>query len=135
MEWWADFARRAKPRKNYESGNNLVAPKGATPMFPSFPLFFVPRLNHLLVIDGLNVFRPRATKNIVYAWLSHATAYLYDLMVVYLIYARLATVTRREGYVSWGVYNIFLTPVNDWIHNFIRDWTREWDSALNTSAV
>ena len=58
-----------------------------------------------------------------------------NLMVAYLTDARLTTVTRREGYVSWGVYNIFLTPANDWIHDCIRDWTREWDPALNTIAV
>ena len=33
------------------------------------------------------------------------------------------------------VYNIFLTPAHDWIHNCIQDWTRKWDPALNTSAV
>ena len=58
-----------------------------------------------------------------------------NLMVGYLTDARLDTVKRREGYVSWGVYNIFLTPVHDWIHDCIRDWTREWYLALNTSAV
>ena len=58
-----------------------------------------------------------------------------NLMVAYLTDARLTTVTRREGYVSWGVYNIFLTPAHDWIHDCIRDWTQEWDPALNTIAV
>ena len=56
-------------------------------------------------------------------------------MVTDLTNARLATVTRREGYVNWGVYNLFLTPVHDWIHECIQECTREWDSALNTSAV
>ena len=56
-------------------------------------------------------------------------------MVAYLTDARLATVTMREGYVSWGVYNIFLTPTHDWIHDCIRDWIWEWDLDLNTSAV
>ena len=37
--------------------------------------------------------------------------------------------------MSWGVYNIFLTPAHNWIHNCIQDWTREWDPALNTSTV
>ena len=45
----------------------------------------------------------------------------------------------EKGYVSWVVYNIFLTPVLDWIHDCVRDWTRdwtrEWYSALNTSSV
>ena len=58
-----------------------------------------------------------------------------DLMVAYLINARLTTFARREGYERWGVYNIFLAPAHDWIHNCIRDWTWEWDPALNTSAV
>ena len=43
--------------------------------------------------------------------------YLYkiyhDLMVAYLTNASLATVTGREGYASWGFYNIFLTPAHD----------------------
>ena len=56
-------------------------------------------------------------------------------MVAYLTDARLATVTRREGYVSWGVWNIFLTLAHDWIHNCIQDWTQEWDPSLNTSVV
>ena len=58
-----------------------------------------------------------------------------DLIVAYLTNARLTTVTRREGYVSWGVYNLFLIPVHDWIHDCIRYWTQEWDPAFNTSAV
>ena len=58
-----------------------------------------------------------------------------DLVVAYIADARLTTVTRREGYVSWGVYNIFLTPVRDWIHDCIRDWTRECDPDLNMSRV
>ena len=41
--------------------------------------------------------------------------------------------------MSWGVQNIFLTPTHDWIHYCIWDWTRdrtrEWDSALNVSAM
>ena len=36
-------------------------------------------------------------------------------MVTYLTDARLTTVTRGEGYVSWGVYNLFLNPAYDWI--------------------
>ena len=62
-----------------------------------------------------------------------------DPMIAYLTDDRLATVTRTEGYVSWGVYNLFLTPAHNWIHDCIRDWsgdcTQEWDSALNASAV
>ena len=42
---------------------------------------------------------------------------IYDLMVAYLTDYRLATVTRIEGYVSWGGYNLFLTPVHNWIHD------------------
>ena len=56
-------------------------------------------------------------------------------MVAYLIDDRLAAVTRREGFVSWGVYNLFLSPAHNWIHDYIRDWNREWDPALNTIAV
>ena len=60
---------------------------------------------------------------------------LHNVMCTYLTDARLTTVTRREGYVSWGVNDLFLTPAHNWIHKCIRYWTREWDPALNTSAV
>ena len=56
-------------------------------------------------------------------------------MVAYLTAAKLTTVTRREGYMSLGVYNVFLNPAHDWLHDCIQDWTLEWDPALNMSAV
>ena len=56
-------------------------------------------------------------------------------MVAYLTDAKLTTVTRREGYMSLGVYNVFLNPAHDWLHDCIQDWTLEWDPALNMSAV
>ena len=31
--------------------------------------------------------------------------------------------------------NLFLTPVNDWIHNCNREWTQKWDLALMISTV
>ena len=40
-----------------------------------------------------------------------------------------------KGYVSWGGYNLFLTPAHDWMHDCILEWTRMWDSALMTSTV
>ena len=40
-----------------------------------------------------------------------------------------------KGYVGWGVYNIFLTPVYDWMCDGIRDWTRKWYLALMASTV
>ena len=40
-----------------------------------------------------------------------------DLMVAYPTNARLTIVTRREGYVSWGGYNLFLTPAHYWIYD------------------
>ena len=40
-----------------------------------------------------------------------------DPMIAYLTDDRLAKVTRTEGYVSWGVYNLFLTPAHNWINN------------------
>ena len=40
-----------------------------------------------------------------------------------------------KGYVSWGVYNILLTPAHDWIYNCIQDWTWKWDPVLMTSTV
>ena len=62
MGWRADFESRAEPRQKDESGNTRVAPKGATPVFPSFPVFIVPQLDPLLVFDGLSVFRLRGPK-------------------------------------------------------------------------
>ena len=56
-------------------------------------------------------------------------------MVANLTNARLDKLTIREGYASWGGYNLFLTPAHNWIHDCIREWTREWDPALNMSAV
>ena len=45
----------------------------------------------------------------------------------------------EKHHVSSRFNIIFLTPANDWIHDCIQnctwDWTREWDSALNASAV
>ena len=73
MGRWADLASRAEPRQKDESGNTRLAPKGATPVFPAFPVFFVPRLDPLLSFDVLTVIRKRETKNIGYAWLSPAT--------------------------------------------------------------
>ena len=63
------------------------------------------------------------------------TAWLHDLVFVYQTDYRLIIVTRREGYVSWGVSNIFLTPAPYWIYDCIQDWSQEWDPALNTSKV
>ena len=71
---WANFPSRAEPRRKDESGNSRVAPKGANPMFPAFPVFFVSRLDPLLVFDGLTIFRQRATKNTGYAHHSPTTA-------------------------------------------------------------
>ena len=69
---WVDpnFASRADPRQNDKSGNTQVAPKGATPMFPTFPVFLVPRIDPLLVLDVLTVFSQRGTKNTDYTCLS-----------------------------------------------------------------
>ena len=141
LKWWDNGPiSRAEPRRKDKSGNPWVVPKGTIPIFLSFPVFFVPQLESLLGFYGLTVLRLRWIKvKAMHAWLSPAVAWLHDLMVAYLTDAMLATVTGREGYVSWGVQNLFLTPANDRIHdciwNWIREWTREWDSALNTSAV
>ena len=54
----------------------------------------------------------------------HLEVDMHNLVVAYLTDARLATVTRRERYVSWGGYNLFLTPDHNWIHDCIYDWTR-----------
>ena len=71
---WANFSSRAELRQKGESGNNRVTPKRATPVFPDFTVFLVPRLDPLPVFDGLTVLRKRGTKNIGYDWLSPATA-------------------------------------------------------------
>ena len=47
-----------------------MAPKDATPVFPAFPIFLVPRISPLTGFDGLTVFYQRGTKNKGYAWLS-----------------------------------------------------------------
>ena len=60
---------RAEPRRKDDSRNPRVEPKGATPVFPDFPVFLVPRLSLLPGFDGLAVFRQRGTKNTGYAWL------------------------------------------------------------------
>ena len=75
VKWWDGGPilqaepSRAEPRRNDESGNTRVAPKGATPVFSDFPVFLVPRLDPLPVFDGLTIFRQRGTKNTGYAWL------------------------------------------------------------------
>ena len=61
---------QAEPRRKDESGNTRVAPKGATPVYPAFPVFLVPQIFPLPGFDGLTVFRQRGTKNIGFAWLS-----------------------------------------------------------------
>ena len=38
-------------------------------------------------------------------------------------------------YLSYQFYNFFLTPVHDWLHDCIQDWTRKLDPALMTSVV
>ena len=37
--------------------------------------------------------------------------------------------------ISWMGKNIFLTPENHWIHNYIQDWTWKWYPALMISTV
>ena len=106
------FCELVLAEAKYESGNPGVAPKGRIPFFLSFILFY-PQFDSLLGLEGLTVVRLMRTKNTGYAWLSPATDYLHDLMVAYLTNARLVTVTRSKGYVSWGVYNTFLSPVHD----------------------
>ena len=61
---------RFETKKKEESGNTRVAPKGATPMFPTFPVFLVPQLNTIPVLGGLIVFCPKGTINTGYALLS-----------------------------------------------------------------
>ena len=67
---------RAEPRQKDKSGNNRVDPEVTTPVFSTLPVFFVPRLDPLLVFDGLAVFHHRGIKNTGYDWLSPATAQL-----------------------------------------------------------
>ena len=71
VKWWdSGPIFRAEPRQKDEIGNTQVAPKGATPVFPAFPVFLVPPLSPLPGFDGLTIFRKRGNKNTGYAWLS-----------------------------------------------------------------
>ena len=70
VKWWdGGPIFWAKPRQKDESGNIWVAPKGATPMFPDFPIFLNPWIDPRPVFDDMTVFHQRGTKNIGYAWL------------------------------------------------------------------
>ena len=71
MGQWADFASRAKPIRGERTKVETLEwrLKALLPLFPTFPVFLVPRINPLLVFDDLNVFRQRGTKNTGYAWL------------------------------------------------------------------
>ena len=71
VKWWdSGPISRAEPRRKDKSGNTRVASKDASPVFRTFPVFLVPRLDPLPVIDGTTIFLQRGTKNTVYAWLS-----------------------------------------------------------------
>ena len=70
VKWWGGGTiLRAEPRGKEKSGNTRVASKGATPVFPAFPLFSVPQLSPLPGFDGMTIFHERGTKNTGYAWL------------------------------------------------------------------
>ena len=71
---WADFVSQAKPRQKDESGNPGVAHRGDIPIFPSFPVFFVPQFDSLRVLDSQTIFRLKGTINTGYAWLGPATS-------------------------------------------------------------
>ena len=43
--------------------------------------------------------------------------------------------TSNIGYVICLGRNLSLTPVHDWIHYCIQDWTPNWDPALVKSTV
>ena len=65
--------------------------------------------------------KSRKLQQPMYKQINKINGNLNDLMVAYLTDSMLTSATRREGYVSWGVYNLFLTPAHNWIHNCIRD--------------
>ena len=70
VKWWdGGPISQADPRQKYESGTTRVAPKGAAPVFPAFPVFLVPRIYPLPGFDGMTVFCQRGTKNTGYTWL------------------------------------------------------------------
>ena len=58
-----------------------------------------------------------------------------NLIVTSLIDTSPTTVISRERLHELDIYNVFLTPAHDWIHDCIQDWTWEWDLSLNTSTV
>ena len=69
VKWWGGGTiSRAETRQKDESGNTRVAPKGATPGFPAFPVFLVPLLSPLPGFDCVTVFCQRRTKNRGCAW-------------------------------------------------------------------
>ena len=37
--------------------------------------------------------------------------------------------------VSWGVYNLFLTPAHNWVHDYMWDWTCYWYPNFNMMTV
>ena len=68
------FCEQSRAEAKGKNGNTRVAPKGATPVFPAFPVFLVPQLDPLPVFDSLTIFHQTGTKNTGYVWLSPDTA-------------------------------------------------------------
>ena len=59
-----------------------------------------------------------------------------NLVVAYLTDAKLWLQLKGErGYVSWQGNNLFLTPVHDWMNNYIWEWNWKWDPPLIKSTV
>ena len=57
FKWWDGWPiLRAEPRQKEKIGNTRVAPKSATPMFLSFPIFFVSIIDPLLPPTKVNSF-------------------------------------------------------------------------------
>ena len=74
VKWWSSGPiLQGDPCKD-ESGNSRVGPKGATHVFPSFPICLVLLLSHIPVFGGLAVFFQRDLQHTGYDWLNPPTA-------------------------------------------------------------
>ena len=52
-----------------------------------------------------------------------------------MVNSHLCSEQVNRGCVIWQGNNIFLTPVHNWIHYCIQEWSWKWDVALMTSTV
>ena len=64
------------------------------------------------------------------------TMWMHYLMVSYITNARFwIHFLGNRVYVTWKDKKILLSPVDDWIHDSIWNWTQDWYPALITSTI